>query len=88
MSTTRAIHRSGFFNYASCGWNNNENCHEYVDCMLLLNLDYDTYNRGSQLATFHDSDRCVVGATLDAIYELGRQLVGWAGEDVIMDLCY
>ncbi len=81
-----AIGPGGFFTYARAEQTSGKT--EYHDCTLLRDLIYDelAVKDKWQHVTFHDDRRCKAGARFPCIVHQGEQLMGWAGDELVLDL--
>jgi len=80
-------HPSGWFTYARVDQTAGET--RYFECRLTRDLSFAAMCAAAPgiavPVTFHDDTICVRGARLDQITHSGHQLVGWQGDNVVLD---
>ena len=85
QSPQRPVHASGWFSYQQ-----KQGAHRYKHCILLKDLVFVEDCARDMTVTFHQDARCIKGAVIDVIEESAhdRQLMGWQGDEEVLDLFY
>ena len=85
-------HNTGLFKFHDKEWSDKEGAMEYKGCELLQDIRYgDMKNeipsiKNTITASSHNDDLCKKGTKIDLISQMSRELFGWIGDDLVLDV--
>ncbi len=85
MATT---HPSTWFTYVRVARTPDSGVCIYEECVLLRNLPFTDTTKSWQAVTFHNDAYCLKDRCVSRIEEHHGQLVGWQGDDLVMDIMW